>query len=376
MSYNALYSKYRPQTLSDIVGQDHIVRILHNGITKNKLSHAYLFFGIRGTGKTTIARILAKYVNCLDPQDGEPCNVCDYCVSIMEGRFIDVEEIDAASNRGINEARDLRERVRLTTHNPNAYRVVIIDEAHQLTSEASQALLKTFEEPPENTMFILCTTEPNAILDTIRSRCQCLSFRPVPTGDIQKRMLSIANSEGWGVSEDILHLVASLGNGSVRDAISQLEKVANCLDEDNNIDTDDAYMLLGVVDKEQAYNYMLAMLKGDISEVFKIINYLVIHGNDLSMFVRDVMILIKDIICVRACQGVEEIFNRSDKEKEQILVFSKKMKSLSLLGHILSTLEDAYINMDSVKNLPSDIIMVESSMRIIAKIMVHEKKGD
>ena len=373
---DVLYSKYRPLIFDDIVGQEHIVRILKNSILKNKLVHSYLFSGIRGIGKTTIARIIARYLNCQDPQEYNPCNKCYNCLAILSGSgtYTDVEEIDAASNRGVEDARKLRER--LIFKPQKGHRVIIIDEAHQLTPEASQALLKTFEEPPDKTTFILCTTEPEQILDTIHSRCQCLNFKPVSLTNIQNHLSNIINQENWQISNVVIHHLAVLASGSVRDAISQLNKISNCVDNNGVISDEDALMLLGVVNQEYVYSYLSALAEADVASLFSILNDIVVSGLSLNIFLRDTMVLIKDIICVKACKGYDYVEYRAEKEKQFIGSFIKKINSLSLLNAILSLLDESYSKILSRKNLPPDVIVVEVSMKIISKIIAHNKKGE
>jgi DNA polymerase-3 subunit gamma/tau len=219
----ALYRKYRSAVLADLIGQDHIVRTLSNELRAGHVAHAYLFAGIRGTGKTSTARILARAVNCLEPVDGEPCNHCSACSEILDGSAVDVLEIDAASNRGIDEMRELRERVRYLPARLRS-KVYIIDEAHMLTSEAWNAFLKTLEEPPAHVLFILCTTEPHKVPDTVRSRVQRFDFGRVPSASIDEHLQSIAASEGVELEPAAARLIARAAQGSVRDGLSLLDQ--------------------------------------------------------------------------------------------------------------------------------------------------------
>ncbi|MGP8161175.1 MAG: DNA polymerase III subunit gamma/tau, partial [Candidatus Dormibacteria bacterium] len=219
----ALYRKYRSAVLADLIGQDHIVRTLSNELRAGQLAHAYLFAGIRGTGKTSTARILARAVNCLEPVDGEPCNRCSACIEILDGSAVDVLEIDAASNRGIDEMRELRERVRYLPARLRS-KVYIIDEAHMLTTEAWNAFLKTLEEPPTHVLFILCTTEPHKVPDTVRSRVQRFDFGRVPSALIDAHLRSIAASEGAELDPAAARLIARASQGSVRDGLSLLDQ--------------------------------------------------------------------------------------------------------------------------------------------------------
>jgi DNA polymerase-3 subunit gamma/tau len=224
----SLYRKYRPNSFSadELVGQDHIVRTLRNAVALDRVAHAYLFSGPRGTGKTTTARILAKAVNCLDPDPGSrPCNACVNCVAINSGSSPDVIEIDAASNRGIDDIRDLRDRVRYAPAQLRS-KVYIIDEAHQITGAAANAFLKTLEEPPAHSRFILATTDPEELLPTIVSRCQNFEFRRVSADDMSRRLRTVAKEENIAISDDALRLVARHGTGSLRDALGILEQLS------------------------------------------------------------------------------------------------------------------------------------------------------
>lgn len=371
---NTLYSKYRPLTFDEVVGQDHIVRILANSILKDTLVHAYLFSGIRGVGKTTVARILARYLNCTQPNGYNPCNECSNCLAILRGggAYPDVEEIDAASNRGVDDARKLREG--LIFKPQNGHRVIIIDEAHQLTPEASQALLKTFEEPPEKTTFVLCTTELDQILDTIRSRCQCLPFKPINVSNIKGHLFDIAKNEKWNISEAVIHAIASSADGSLRDAISQLNKLSSVIDDGGNISDDDAFMLLGLMGRECIHSYLFALLNSDIESVFILINDIIDGGYDPRAFLRNAMMLIKDVMCVQVCGDYSCAPRIMKEEREIVTKIINKANSLSILNIILFGLDECYDKIVSRKNLPPDISMVETSMKIMSKIALHNKR--
>src|SRR6266478_2188965 len=217
----ALYRRYRPQTFSAIVGQEHVTRTLRNAIASGQVAHAYLLAGVRGTGKTSIARLIAKAVNCPNAKDGEPCDRCESCVAIREGRYLDLIEIDAASNRGIDEMRDLREKVRFAP-SMGQYKVYVIDEAHQLTPDAWNALLKTLEEPPAHVIFVLATTEAQKIPATIVSRTQRFDLRRIPHQKMVQQLAAIAKSEKWQVQPAALEAISRHAQGSLRDAESIL----------------------------------------------------------------------------------------------------------------------------------------------------------
>jgi DNA polymerase-3 subunit gamma/tau len=240
-----LYLKYRPRRFSELVGQEVIARALRHAVREGRIGHAYLFTGVRGTGKTSAARILARAINCLSPEDGEPCLACGPCVSIGEGRSLDVIEIDAATNRGIDEIRDLRERAQFL---PSELRtkVYIIDEAHMLTNEAGNAFLKTLEEPPPHACFILATTEPQRLSETILSRCQRFDFRRIPAGAMAEHLQSICDQEGVTTSRPVMDLVAEAGAGSLRDAESLLERLMGL--DDGVLELDTVRSALGMAD--------------------------------------------------------------------------------------------------------------------------------
>ena len=230
MAYTALYRKWRPQTFGDVQGQDHIVTTIRNQVAAGRVSHAYLFCGTRGTGKTTVAKILAKAVNCEHPVDGEPCGHCRSCRSIDEGNSMNVLEIDAASNNGVDYIRRIREEVQYAP-TEGRYRVYIIDEAHMLTNNAFNAFLKTLEEPPEYVIFIFATTEANKILQTVESRCQRYDFHRIDSSVIAARLAQMTQAEGIRIDERALRFLAAKGEGSMRDAISLLDKcAAACFD--------------------------------------------------------------------------------------------------------------------------------------------------
>ena len=223
MSYTALYRKFRPLKFEDMVGQEHITKTLRNQITSGRIGHAYLFNGGRGTGKTTSAKILARAVNCLNPQDGEPCNECEICKEILEGSLTDVVEMDAASNNSVDDIRSIRDEVNFLPTKAK-YRVYIIDEVHMLSVGAFNALLKTLEEPPEHVKFILATTEPQKLPTTILSRCQRFDFKKIKDADIIKRLKIICEEDNIKITEDAYKLIATLSEGAMRDAISILER--------------------------------------------------------------------------------------------------------------------------------------------------------
>ncbi|MFH1392058.1 MAG: DNA polymerase III subunit gamma/tau, partial [bacterium] len=277
------YRKYRPKNFSEVIGQEHIIKILTNALKADKVSHAYLFCGPRGTGKTTIARLLAKAVNCLNLKNAEPCNKCASCSEIIAGKAMDLIEIDAASHRGIDEIRELRDGIKFTPTRLK-YKVFIIDEAHQLTKEAFNALLKTLEEPPEHVIFILATTEPHKVLPTIISRCQRLDFHKFSLDEIQKRLLEIAKQEKIKIESSALKLIAVISDGDLRDAISLLDQIISV--EDKKITLHEVQTILGISDNKAIIDLVDCLIKKQSNKALKIINDLAQAGSDLHQFAK------------------------------------------------------------------------------------------
>lgn len=290
MSYRALYRVFRPQTFAEVRGQDHISTTLKNAILTERLAHAYLFCGPRGTGKTSSAKILAKAVNCLDLQNGEPCNQCMNCKAINEESFLDVLEIDAASNRGIDEIRDLRDKVRFAP-SQGKRKVYIIDEVHMLTNEAFNALLKTLEEPPAHVLFILATTEPQKIPLTILSRCQRFDFRKINTTEIRDHLADIVKEEQVEISEEALNAIARKAAGGMRDAISVLDQ---CIAfAGSRIELEHIELVLGTVSDEDTAALIDTVLVQNFSQLFLLLNNFVQKGKDIKQILRD---------CIQYCR--------------------------------------------------------------------------
>ncbi len=280
---SALYRRYRPQTFAAIVGQEHVTRTLKNAIGSGQVAHAYLLSGSRGIGKTTIARLIAKAVNCTKAKDGEPCDRCENCVAIRDGSFLDLIEIDAASNRGIDEMRDLRDKVRFAP-SQGQYKVYVIDEAHQLTSEAFNALLKTLEEPPPHAIFVLATTESGKIPATIVSRTQRFDLRRIPYKGVVAQLAKICEQEGLKVEPAALEAIARHAQGSLRDAESVLDMVAAF--SEGGVKLADVDELLGVSEWEETSALFDALAANDGAAGVRIVGKLVDEGRDLRLFVK------------------------------------------------------------------------------------------
>lgn len=298
--YQALYRKYRPQQFSDVVGQKVIVKTLCNAILYNKISHAYLFTGPRGTGKTSIAKIFAKTINCQELTGFTPCNKCISCMQFANKQTVDVFEIDAASNNGVEEIRELKNKVSLVPTN-SRYKVYIIDEVHMLTTAAFNAMLKTLEEPPKNVVFILATTEPHKIPLTILSRCQRFDFKKLSNNEIVKRLNYIVEQENIKVEDGVLEMIASISNGGMRDSIGFLDQLITYCDE--IIKIDDVHEINGSVNNEQIFNFVNLMLKRKYNEVYELITKFNDEGKNLSKILECLIDFLKNILIYINCPG-------------------------------------------------------------------------
>ena len=302
MGYTALYRKFRPTTFSEMVGQDHITRTLRNQIIANRVGHAYLFNGGRGTGKTSSAKILARAINCLNPKDGEPCNECEICKSALNGSLTDIVEMDAASNNSVEDIRGIREEVNFLPTKAK-YRVYIIDEVHMLSTGAFNALLKTLEEPPEHVKFILATTEPQKLPATILSRCQRFDFKRISNEDIIKRLKIVCDESKIEISEGALNIIAVLSEGAMRDALSILERCIQ--DGENKIDENKIKDLVGIPKLSYVNSIISAILEYDLDEVVKSTNQILNEGKDLDNFLWEMIKYVKDILVYKSCKNLE-----------------------------------------------------------------------
>ncbi len=284
----SLYQKYRPQRFSELVGQDWISKILRKVISEGKQAHAYLFTGARGTGKTSTARIVAKSLNCLNPKDGEPCNECANCIAINEGRFLDLFEIDAASNRGIDQIRELKEKINFSP-SQGKYKVYIIDEVHMLTNEAFNALLKTLEEPPVHTVFMLATTEPHKIPLTIISRTQRFDFKLANEDDLKQKLNEILSKEERKMDDKALEIVIQGASGSFRDSETILDKVLGSADGKKEITEESVRTILGLSDQKAVEEMMAALLSSDINKALEILNETNNKGLSLYQFLKQIL---------------------------------------------------------------------------------------
>ena len=322
MAYISLYRKWRPQTFSEVVGQEHVTRTLSNAIEQNRISHAYLFSGPRGTGKTTVAKILAKALNCEKGPTPTPCNECDICIEITRGSAMDVLEIDAASNRGIDEIRDLREKVHFSPTKTKV-KVYIIDEVHMLTPEAFNALLKTLEEPPLHVIFVLATTELHKVIPTIISRCQQFDFRRILISDVKGRLREIADAEKIEIDDPSLYLAAKNAQGSLRDAIGTLDQLASFTA--GKVGLDDVIALLGAVDLELLFDLTDMILAKDASACIGFVDKLSESGRDIRQFTKELLEYLHRLLVIKNVEAPERIvdvgaenLHRMRKQAEQI----------------------------------------------------------
>ena len=298
MSYVVLARRYRPQTFSDIVGQAPIVKTLENAIRTDRVAHAYLFAGPRGVGKTSTARILSKALNCVNGPTDTPCNVCDICQSISEGSDIDVLEIDGASNRGIDEIRNIRQNVGFTPSRAR-YRIYIIDEVHMLTREAFNALLKTLEEPPSHVKFIFATTAANRLPETVQSRCQRFDFKNISVHDIEKHLLEICKTEGKQIEPSALHTIAKYAKGGLRDSQSVLDQLFSFCDD--KVTSADVNYVLGYIDDDKIYSMFECFVNKDASGALRIVDDILNEGKTPAEFIDQLLLRLRDLLVFSSC---------------------------------------------------------------------------
>ena len=345
MSYQVISRKYRPQRFDEVIGQSHICSTLQNAIKSNRISHAYLFTGSRGIGKTSTARILAKSLNCLKPKGIDPCNECQNCIEITAGRSMDVLEIDGASNRGIDQIRDLRENVKYPPSNSN-YRIFIIDEVHMLTKEAFNALLKTLEEPPSHVIFIFATTEPLKIPATIISRCQRYDFHRIPIREIVQHLGSIAKNEDVEVSDDILMLVAKKAEGGMRDAESLLDQLIAFSSQFVSIE--EAKKILSLIDYEYYIDIGNKILKNDTGSLLQIAGTVIDDGINLTEFFSGFSEHFRDLLIANTT-GSTDMLDLPVNMKQRYVGEAQKWDAADLL-RLIKLLTDAQVGLKTSIN--------------------------
>ena len=352
MGYTALYRKFRPLTFSEMVGQDAITRTLKNQIIANRVGHAYLFNGGRGTGKTSAAKILSRAINCLNPKDGEPCNECEICREALTGALTDIVEMDAASNNSVEDIRSIREEVNFLPTKAK-YRVYIIDEVHMLSTGAFNALLKTLEEPPEHVKFILATTEPQKLPATILSRCQRFDFKRISNEDIIKRLKIVCQESKIEITEAALNIIAVLSEGAMRDALSILERCVQ--DGENKIDESKIRDLVGILSISLVHSIISSIFSYDIEEVLNIVEKILDEGKDVINLIWEMIKYCKDILVYKT-SGKLEIYNED--EKSQIKEIAQKVDKQQLIDMIyeLSEMEN------EIKRTTQKTIMFQAGM--------------
>ena len=349
------YRKWRPKSLGEVVGQEAITKTLKQAVEQERIAHAYLFCGTRGTGKTSTARILAKAINCLAPAEGEPDNECRICVSINDGRALDLIEIDAASNRGIDDIRDLSDKIRFTPSDAR-YKVYIIDEVHMLTEQAFNALLKTLEEPPAHAIFILATTEAHKVPLTIISRCQRFDFRRIPLDRMTAKLAEICDAEGIEASEDALLIISRVANGGLRDAENLLEQVV--VSYGSPISEENVRQLLGLGGDEMALTLAERIVGKEVSEGISAINAAAEQGSDMRQLLRQTLEYMRALLLIKAGAGAQ--FGYSDEVAQRLTALAADAP-MEHLVHALKTFAAVNMRRDTASPLPLELAMVESA---------------
>ena len=336
MGYTALYRKFRPISFSEMVGQEHITRTLRNQIISNRVGHAYLFNGGRGTGKTSAAKILARAINCLNPKDGEPCNECEICKAALNGSLTDIVEMDAASNNSVEDVRSIREEINFLPTKAK-YRVYIIDEVHMLSTGAFNALLKTLEEPPEHVKFILATTEPQKLPATILSRCQRFDFKRISNEDIIKRLKIVCDESKIEITEGALNIISVLAEGAMRDALSILERCVQ--DGENKIDEDKIKDLVGIPKLTYVHSIIKALLEYNLDEAIQSTNDILNQGKDLDNFLWEMIKYVKDVLIYQSCKKID-LYSEEEIKLISDLANNNSSQKLVKLVYDLSELQN------------------------------------
>jgi len=334
--YQVIARKYRPQTFQDVVNQEHVKTTLENAIAQQRIAHGYIFSGQRGTGKTTVARILARCLNCIQGPTAKPCGVCASCKEISAGGTVDVIEIDAASNRGINEMRELRENVRYQPAR-DRYKIFIIDEAHQITSEAFNALLKTIEEPPPWVVFVLCTTEAHKIPATIASRCQHFSFRSVDFEELTERLTWITGQEGIEADSEVLAVLAQAGEGSVRDSLSALDQAIACCG--SKLSAAEVRALLGAFSLESLESVTQALLESDSRRMLEIVDELERNGRHLQHFSRELARYFRNLLVARISGAETRLIAASAAQRGRLAEIAARFSEEDLTRYLQLSLD-------------------------------------
>lgn len=360
MDYKALYRKFRPRVFEEVIGQTHLTQTLKNQIMSDQIAHAYLFSGIRGTGKTSTAKIFARGLNCLDPKDGNPCNVCEHCQSALEDRGMDIIEIDAASNNGVDDIRDLREKIKYPPSKMK-YKVYIIDEVHMLSIGAFNALLKTLEEPPSYAVFIFATTELHKIPATIVSRCQKYELKRIQLVDIENLLAYICESSGFNFEKEALAQIATLSEGAARDALSILDQCF-AVNDDKNISLQVLTDVLGLVTEDLIFRIIHGIHLQDSKEVLNLLNDLIGQGKDLKRFLNQLIEYMRYMMLAKVSNDLSTLIAMPE---ERILYFKEQSESLSLTMIMRSIDILTQIEMDTKWSGNSRVILEVGLIKIM-----------
>ena len=369
MAYKALYRTYRPQTFEEVAGQEHIVKTLKNALATGKIAHAYLFAGPRGTGKTTMAKLFAKALNC-EHGLGCQCNECKNCVAITEGSHPDVLELDAASNNGVDEIRELIDKVKYGTI-LGKYKVYIIDEVHMLSTGAFNALLKTLEEPPEHVIFILATTEPHKILPTILSRCQRYDFNKVSEKDIKERLRAVLQNEGVEYNEEAVELVVQLADGGMRAALSILEKVLAF--SGNTLNVNDILSIFALESKEEKIKLIHSIINHDMSDVLSRLNNYVSKGTDIKRLTEDLLLILKDIVIFNSSANKDYLEALNEEEATELSRNIPSDLAIQMIDILMNTVKD-YKNVTSINPIFEITLIKLTSLDTVVKPVMTTPK--
>lgn len=331
MAYTALYREWRPKSFKEVVGQEHVTVTLRNQVKNGRIAHAYLLCGTRGTGKTTTAKILSKAVNCLNPKDGEPCNECEMCKKINEGIAIDVTELDAASNNSVDDIRNIIDDVQYPPHEAK-YKVYIIDEVHMLSQGAVNAFLKTLEEPPQNVVFILATTDPHKLPITILSRCQRFDFKRIKKEAMIGRLREIVTAQGVFADDKSLSLIARMSDGAARDAVSILDQAISV--GNGKVEYEKVLDMLGLVTNEYIFKLMDCIIDKNVEACIRTIDEIVFSGKEINVFIKDLIAHVRNLMMIKVSKNPEEVLDMSSENLNMIKEQSKKVRIEETMRYI------------------------------------------
>lgn len=369
MNYIALYRKYRPQTFEEVVEQQTVVKILKQALKLDKISHAYLFAGPKGSGKTTVARIFSKGLNCVNGPTDKPCLTCNNCKSITNGTSLDVIEIDAASNRGIDEIRELKDKINYVPVN-SKFKVYIIDETHMLTPYAFNALLKTLEEPPQNVVFILATTEPDKIPATIMSRCEHMFFKPISIEGLSNKIREVAKNESATIDDEAINLIAKVSSGSLRNSLSLLEQLITLYDD--NISVEKVRNLLEIPDENFISNFIDALLENKPDEILSKVSLMKEGGKDAKVFISEIIDYLQDLI-IGTITGFESVSTKRDKRTLEIMKDQAKKSHIKKLTDFSSKFIEILNKLKFHKDPFFPIIIASLSMMNLEEIQFNKQ---